>query len=342
MTPAPAAAEPGMPEPIHLALQIPEGEVAALASLDLALTLQNQLQALGHPVTVAARRLRPDALNLVIGTGWGFDEETAQGLRVALVLTALPGPDAPDHHAPAWRLAHRWPVLCTSPDTVTALSAERSARADPPPLLPWAPAAIPHATRGPLTRRPLDLLLPQAPTEHQRRTLASLERQGVAIARLEQALHGPEWSDMVAQARAVLLPCPRPGQAPDALRAQLALARGTAVVMEAPESGWPASWPPALAECVLQWPAGQPWPWTPATLLAGAEATLHAEHGRGTQALAALQNALDAFADWWRSHPPTVATPAPRRWSRMTPRPGPPWMRPTPSPKRPPPTRPTT
>ena len=49
------------------------------------------------------------------------------------------------------------------------------------------------------------LLLPQAPTDHQRATLLALERQGVGVARLEQALHGPEWDEMLAQARTVLL-----------------------------------------------------------------------------------------------------------------------------------------
>ena len=97
------------PGPIHLCLQLPEGEAAALGSLDLALTLKAQLGALGHPVSLAARQLRPDALNLVLGIGWGFDEEAAQGHRVALVTPPLAPPGTPGHVAVPWRLAQRWP-----------------------------------------------------------------------------------------------------------------------------------------------------------------------------------------------------------------------------------------
>lgn len=296
--------------PIHLCLQLPEGEAAALGSLDLALTLKAQLTALGHPVSLAARQLRADALNLVLGIGWGFDEEAAQGHRVVLVTPPLAPPGAPGHAAVPWRLVQRWPVLCTAPET---LAADRAASPEAPPLLPWRPAAVPGAAHRALASRPLDLLLPQAPTEHQRATLLSLERQGVAVARLEQPLHGPEWDEMLAQARAVLLPCPQPGQSAEALLAQLILARGTAVVLETPGGAWPATWPAALAETVLPWPQGTPWPWTPQTLAAQAEAALQAEQGRGAAALDTLREALATLSAWWQDHPPAMAHGVPRR-----------------------------
>lgn len=304
------SANPETQGPIHLCLQVPEGEAAALGSLDLALTLKAQLTSLGHPVSLAARQLRADALNLVLGIGWGFDEEAAQGHRVALVTPPPAPPGAPGHAAVPWRLLQRWPVLCTAPET---LAVDRAASSGAPPLLPWCPAAVPGAAHRALASRPLDLLLPQAPTEHQRATLLSLERQGVAVARLEQPLHGPEWDEMLAQARAVLLPCPQPGQSAEALLAQLILARGTAVVLETPGGVWPANWPAALAETVLSWPQGTPWPWTPQTLAAQAEASLQAEQGRGAAALDGLRQALATLSAWWRDHPPAAAHGVPRR-----------------------------
>lgn len=299
--------EPGR---VHLCLQVPEGEAAALGSLDLALTLKAQLSALGHPVSLAARQLRTDALNLVLGIGWGFDEEAAQGHRVALVTPPPAAPGAPGHAAVPWRLLQRWPVLCTAPQ---ALAAHRPAQPDAPPLLCWRPAAVPGAAGRALAARPLDLLLPHAPTEHQRATLLALERQGVGVARLEQALHGPEWDEMLAQARAVLLPCPQPGQAAEAQWAQLALARGTAVVVETPEGAWPSAWPAELAETVLTWPQGAPWPWTPQTLATQAEAGLLAEQRWGAAALDELREALATLSAWWQAHPPVAAHGVPRR-----------------------------
>lgn len=298
------------PGPIHLCLQLPEGEAAALGSLDLALTLKAQLGALGHPVSLAARQLRPDALNLVLGIGWGFDEEAAQGHRVALVTPPLAPPGAPGHAAVPWRLAQRWPLLCTDPQT---LAAQRGAASQSPPLLRWQPAAVPGAERRALAARPLDLLLPQAPTDHQRATLLALERQGVGVARLEQALHGPEWDEMLAQARTVLLLAPQPGQTAEPLLAQLALARGTAVVVETPEGHGLAGWPAEMAESVLRWPEGAPWPWTPQTLATQAEAGLQAEQGRGAAALDELREALATLSAWWQAHPPVAALGAPRR-----------------------------
>lgn len=98
-------------EPVHLCVQIPEGQFTALDWLDAALILRAQLAALGVQSSLSRQRLHPDRLNLVLGVDGGWDGEAAAGHRVALVAPQVLM-DGPVGSTPVgWRSLHRWPVL---------------------------------------------------------------------------------------------------------------------------------------------------------------------------------------------------------------------------------------
>ncbi|NDY93712.1 hypothetical protein, partial [Ideonella livida] len=215
----------------HLMLVRPPGQTEALAPLAALLDLQAQLQAAGVPVTVAANRLRPGALNLVFGAEWGFDPEAAQGHACVLVLSDRHGAPLP---SALHRSLRQLPLLVTDPAQARAW--RPAAETLIAPVWTWQPGA---GTTGrsasvglPPAQRPVPLLLPQSPNPRQQALLAGLAQLGVAVTRLEPTLHGPERANLLAQSRAVLLLLEHDDAAPDAALAAEALAAGAAVLAE--------------------------------------------------------------------------------------------------------------
>lgn len=243
---APLAAR--APQRLHLALMQPPGRIEALGALDAAGRLQRQFEAIGVPVTLARQQLRADAVNLIIGAGWGFDADAALGHVCALVETDPRGAAAP-LSAPHRRLQQRLAVLRPAGVPGAAPAALPGLAW---PVIGGLPAA--HESPGPaqdaaLAARPIPLLMVQPLTARRARWVARIEAAGCRVARLDPGLVADERAALVRQARAVLLLRDGDDGCHDSLAAALALEAGTPVIAD----GSPAAWPEADSAGCVSW-----------------------------------------------------------------------------------------
>lgn len=297
-----------MPQ-VHLCLQHRPGDPAAALQIDIAQALREDLQALGLPLSWARRRLRADAVNLIIGIDQGFDAAAAQG-HCVLLLQHLPRPQALP--ATALRLLQRLPSVNLAPPP--------GAPAEAPLSATWMPGCGPARGLGQanpdgiraIDQRPIALLMAERPTPRQAAVLAGMAQAGIPVARLEQALCGPERAAMLGQARALLCLLADDGAAADAMALALALRQGTPVLAERPANGQLPDWPPAGA---VMWfdptPAG-----LAEALCGGADQPAFA--ARAEQALLAwaaaarpdcAEELLALLRQLWREHISTDAGP---------------------------------
>lgn len=298
--------------PIHLCLIHPLGDRAALSVLDTALALRDDLQALDVSVTLARQRLRADAVNIVIGIEHGFDADAARG-HCCLLLNRAPLRDGGGRlPAAALRQLQRFPVVDVDPLSLAVLRAGTPSHA--PATATWLPGPQrPPAPPGlPLAERPIPLLMSGAPTARQAALLAGMAQAGIAVARLDQALAGPELAAMQAQARAVLCLLPDDDAPPDLLAMALALRQGTPVLAERPGNGQLPDAPPASAVMWFE-PTGDG---LAAALKGGAEGAAFAAAGAAClEAFAHTAPTEPARAVWtlaqalWAEHTAAGLTP---------------------------------
>ena len=297
--------------PVHLCLVHPLGDTAALSVLDTALALRDDLQALGVIVTLARQRLRADAVNLVIGVEHGFDADAARG-HCCVLLNRAPLRDGGGRLPPAaLRQLQRFPVVDVDPLSLAVLRAGTPTRA--PATATWLPGPLRTAAPTlPLAERPIPLLMSGAPTARQAALLAGMAQAGIAVARLDQALAGPELAAMQAQARAVLCLLPEDDAPPDLLAMALALRQGTPVLAERPGNGQLPDAPPASAVMWFE-PTGEG---LAAALKGGAEGAAFAAAGDAClAAFAHTAPAEPARAVWtlaqslWAAHTAAGITP---------------------------------
>lgn len=282
------------PPDAHLCLLHPLGDRAALGLLDTALALRDDLQALGLRVTLARQRLRQDAVNIVIGVEHGFDADAARG-HCCLLLNTRPVRDTGQRlPAAALRQLQRFALVDVDPASLRQL--RRGEAAQQPPAALWLPGPTPPAGPAllPLAERPIGLLMAGVPNARQAALLAGMAQAGIAVARLEQPLAGPELAAMRGQARAVLCLLAEDDAPPDLLTMALALRQGTPVLAERPGNGSLPDAPPASAVMWFE-PTGEG---LAAALQGGVQGAAFAATG---------QACLQAFAD---SQPPAAAAQA--------------------------------
>jgi len=241
-----------LPPSAHLCVQQPAGDQSALAALDVALALRDDLRALGVPVTLAKNRLRAEAVNYVLGVEQGFDTEAARGLACVLVNTQRGDAPLPPQ---ALRLLRRHAVV--EVDAARIANYREGTGADLPVAL-WRPGMTEAASWPPLSQRPIELLVAEPPNPRQVAVLAGMAASGLRIARVDGTLWGPEREAMLRQARALLLLLPYDDARPDAMTLALALRSGTPVLAERPGHGRVPAWPTAPA---LLWFDAQPASW---------------------------------------------------------------------------------
>lgn len=211
---------------VHLSVQHPRGAIAGLQGLELALALRDDLRRLGLAPTLARRRLRPGAVNFVVGAEYGFDADAARGHACVLVRGIG---EARGLSPQARRLLGRFPVLESDP---AALAYYREGREGEPPVAFWQPGPATDAPWTDPATRPLGLVVEGAPTERQAAVLAGLERLGLPVTRIAAPLAGPERAALLRQARAWLALLPADDAAPDLMAIRLAQRHGVAVLAE--------------------------------------------------------------------------------------------------------------
>jgi hypothetical protein len=305
------------PPDAHLCLVHPLGDRAALGLLDTALALRDDLQALGVNVTLARQRLRPGAVNIVIGVEHGFDADAALG-HCCLLLNTRPVRES-GHRLPAaaLRQLQRFALVDVDPASLRQLRQGDPATQAPAALWLPGPAAPGHAAPLPLSERPIGLLMAGVPNARQAALLGGMAQAGMAVARLDQPLAGPELAAMRSQARAVLCLLTEDDAAPDLLTMALALRQGTPVLAERPGNGHLPDAPPASAVMWFE-PTGDG---LAAALQGGVHGAAFAAAGQaclqafaGSQAPAAAAQPLWSLAQaCWARH---LASPAAAAWQR--------------------------
>ncbi|MDP4299682.1 hypothetical protein [Leptothrix discophora] len=228
---------------IHLCVVHPAGRPAeqlqALAGLDIALMLRTALQRSGRgPVTLARNRLSDTAVNLVIGAHRAVDPSAWTDAACVLVNAEPLGqggsPLSPlsPHYL---RLLQEMPVLELDAANLPLHAAVATGQVT---LLHPSVAAAPSAdlAHRPLADRAIELLHIGRLTPWRIQRLQALQALGVRVARMDDAVHGPERDELVRNARAVLL-LPEDAQGrPDSVTAMRTVAQGTPVIAELADS----------------------------------------------------------------------------------------------------------
>lgn len=184
----------------HICVIQPGFDISSLAYLDHALDLQRGLQALGVEASIGKNRFKADRINLVLGAHLGADPQALRDHPCILFNLERLGVGAPEPSPHYLGLLRSHVVM----DIDT-----RNAQA----YLPEGRAANlirltgTHALKGvrmPLAQRPIGLLYQGPVNQRTSPILAQIEQAGVTIAKLDDAIQGPERHSILESTRAVL------------------------------------------------------------------------------------------------------------------------------------------
>lgn len=182
----------------HLCVIQPGAEPSALGSLDHALHLKQALQALGVEVSIGKNRFKADRINFVLGAHLGADPQALRDHPCILINLERLGPGAPEPSPHYLNLLRRHVVADIDPCHAQAYLPEGQA----PHLIRLT--GSPGSSRVPLGQRSIGLLYQGPVNQRTAPILAEIEQHGVTIAKLDDAIQGPERQAIFENAHAVL------------------------------------------------------------------------------------------------------------------------------------------
>ncbi len=215
---------------VHLCVAAPLGQTEALAWLDLALCWQRALRQAGVQVSLGRQRLRADRVNLVFGGHLAVEADRWSDHPCILVNTQSLATAQRGALPPSWVRALQEHAVIELDAAHLPAYGERSAGLPVAHAFTWTGAAVQPPV--PLAERSIELLFLDALTPHRASTLRALQALGVAVARADPAVCGPERAGLLRSAQAVLLLPAEQGGTFDLVAASNALAAGTPVLAE--------------------------------------------------------------------------------------------------------------
>ncbi len=182
----------------HICVIQPGAETSALACLDHALDLKRALHALGVEASIGKNRFKADRINLVLGAHLGADPQALRDHPCILINLERLGPGAPEPSPHYLSLLRSHVVVDIDPRHGQAYLPEGQA----PHLIRLT--ASPQTSRVPLAQRSIGLLYQGPVNQRTAPILAQIEQAGITIAKLDDAIQGPERHAIIENARAVL------------------------------------------------------------------------------------------------------------------------------------------